>query len=174
TILRRYAASSIKFDDAKPAPIGEIKPGDQLRARGQRNADGSEITADEIVSGTFRNIAGILVSSDNAAGTITVTDLATKQPVTLRITSDSQLRKLQPFIAQAIAARLKGTPAGEQPDQMVLPLLLPHPSPGPVLPTRRTAAQVLAVAQVDKGREVAAATFNKCLLGCLRLRFPIL
>jgi len=112
TILRRYAASSIKFDDAKPAPIGEIKPGDQLRARGQRNADGSEITADEIVSGTFRNIAGILVSSDNAAGTITVTDLATKQPVTLRITSDSQLRKLQPFIAQAIAARLKGTPAG--------------------------------------------------------------
>jgi len=112
TILRRYAASSIKFDDAKPAPIGEIKPGDQLRARGPRNADGSEITADEIVSGTFRNIAGILVSSDNTAKTITVTDLATKQPVTLRITSDSQLRKLQPFIAQAIAARLKGTPGG--------------------------------------------------------------
>src|SRR5215813_14028413 len=112
TIVRRYAPSSIKFDDAKPAPIGEIKPGDQLRARGQRNADGSEINADEIVSGTFRNIAGILVSSDNTAGTITVTDLATKQPVTLRVASDSQLRKLQPFVAQAIAARLKGTPAG--------------------------------------------------------------
>lgn len=112
TILRRYAASSIKFDDAKPAPMSEIKAGDQLRARGQRNADGSVIAADEIVSGTFRNIAGILVSSDNTAGTITVTDLATKQPVTLRVASDSQLRKLQPFVAQAIAARLKGTPAG--------------------------------------------------------------
>jgi len=112
TILRRYAANSTKFDDAKPAPISEIKPGDQLRVRGQKNADGSEIAADEVVSGTFRNIAGILVSSDNTAGTITVTDLATKQPVTLRVASDSQLRKLQPFVAQAIAARLKGTPAG--------------------------------------------------------------
>jgi len=111
TILRRYAPSSIKFDDAKPAPLTEIKAGDQLRARGQKNADGSEIAADEIVSGTFRSIAGILVSSDNATGTITVTDLATKQPVTLRITSDSQLRKLQPFVAQRIAMRLKGAPA---------------------------------------------------------------
>lgn len=112
TILRRYAANSVKFDDAKPAPLSEINSGDQLRARGQKSADGAEVAADEIVSGTFRNIAGILVGSDNTAGTITVTDLATKQPVTLRVTSDSQLRKLQPFIAQAIAARLKSTPAG--------------------------------------------------------------
>lgn len=117
TILRRYAPDSIKFDDAKPAPITEIKPGDQLRARGQRSANGEELAADEIVSGTFRSIAGILVSSDNATGTITVTDLATKQPVTLHVTSDSQLRKLQPFIAQAIAARLKGAPAGGAPGQ---------------------------------------------------------
>jgi len=115
TLLRRYALDSIKFDDAKPAPIAEIKPGDQLRARGERTADGAELAADEIVSGTFRSIAGILVSGDNASGTITVTDLATKQPVTLRVTKDSQLRKLQPFVAQAIAARLKGAPAGGAP-----------------------------------------------------------
>jgi len=111
TILRRYAPDSVKFDDAKAAPIADIKAGDQLRARGQKNADGTEITADEIVSGTFRNIAGILVSSDSAAGTLTVTDLATKQPVTVRITGDSQLRKLPPMMAQGIAMRLKGTPA---------------------------------------------------------------
>ena len=111
TVLRRYAPDSVKFDDAKRAPLADIKPGDQLRARGQKNADGAEVAADEIVSGTFRSIAGILVSADAAAGTITVTDLATKQPVTLRITSDSQLRKLPPFLAQGIAMRLKGTPA---------------------------------------------------------------
>ena len=112
TIARRYAADSIKFDDAKAAPITEIKAGDQLRARGQKNTEGTEISADEVVSGTFRSIAGILISSDTTSGTIIVTDLATKQPVTLRIASDSQLRKLQPFVAQAIAARLKGTPTG--------------------------------------------------------------
>src|SRR5262245_52711714 len=72
TVLRRYAPNSIKFDEAKPAPLSEIKAGDQLRARGKRSDDGAEIAADEIVSGTFRSIAGILVSSDNAAGTITV------------------------------------------------------------------------------------------------------
>src|ERR1700687_4410579 len=34
TQLRRYSSNSIKFDEAKAAPIGEIKTGAQLRARG--------------------------------------------------------------------------------------------------------------------------------------------
>lgn len=112
TVLRRYALDSVKFDDARTAPLADVKAGDQLRARGQKSPDGTEITADEVVSGTFRNIAGILVSSDSVAGTLKVTDLATKQTVTLRVTSDSQVRKLPPFMAQGIAMRLKGTPAG--------------------------------------------------------------
>jgi len=109
TVLRRYAPGSVKFDDAKPAPLTEIKPGDQLRARGTRTAEGAELAADEIVSGSFRNIAGTILSIDSAAATITVTDLATKKPVAVKITSDSQLRKLPPPMAQRIAARLKGT-----------------------------------------------------------------
>ncbi|HET8922266.1 MAG TPA: DUF5666 domain-containing protein [Candidatus Acidoferrum sp.] len=108
TVLRRYAADSVKFDDAKPAPIDQIKPGDQLRARGTRNPDGSELTAIEIVSGTFHNIAGTISALDASTNTLTVQDLTTKKPVTLKITSDSQLRKLSPLMAQRIAARLKG------------------------------------------------------------------
>src|SRR5882724_9326393 len=111
TVMRRYAPDSIKFDDVKSSPLCEIKPGEQLRARGQKTAGGKELTADEIVSGTFRSIAGILVSTDAAAGTITVTDLSTKQPVTLRVSADSQLRKLQPFLAQGIAMHLKAAAA---------------------------------------------------------------
>src|SRR5207249_8172952 len=109
TILRRYAMDSVKFDDAKPAPLDQIKPGDQLRARGTRSADGTELTADEIVSGTFRNIAGIISALDASAGTVTVQDLALKKSVTVKVTADSQLRKLPPPMAQRIAARLKGT-----------------------------------------------------------------
>ena len=108
TVLRRYAADSVKFDDAKRAPIGEIKAGDQLRARGTRSADGAELNADEVVSGTFLNIAGTINSVDAAAGTISVADLSTKKPVTVKIGADSQLRKLSPMVAQMIAARLKG------------------------------------------------------------------
>ncbi len=111
TILRRYAPNSVKFDDAKPAPIDQIKVGDQLRARGTRSTDGTELAAEEVVSGTFRNIAGTVSAVDAAAGTITVMDLVLKKAVTVKVTSDSQLRKLPPMIAQGIAMRLKGAGA---------------------------------------------------------------
>jgi len=109
TVLRRYSPNSIKFDEAKAAPIGEIKAGDQLRARGTRSADGSELTADEVVSGSFRNIAGTIASIDSSAGTITVMDLTSKKSVVIKVTGESQLRKLPPPMAQRIAARLKGS-----------------------------------------------------------------
>src|SRR6202142_2572453 len=64
TILRRYAPDSVNFDDAKPSSLGEIKPGDQVLARGTRSADGSDLAAEEIVSGAFRNIAGTISSID--------------------------------------------------------------------------------------------------------------
>jgi hypothetical protein len=115
TVLRRYAPDSIKFDDARPAPLDQIKPGDQLRARGTRNADGSELTADEIVSGSFRNIAGTISAVDASANTLTVQDLATNKPVTIKITNDTQIRKLPAQMAQGIAMRLKGTPPDAPP-----------------------------------------------------------
>jgi hypothetical protein len=115
TILRRYAPGSVKFDEATSAPIDQIKVGDQLRARGARSTDGSELTADEIVSGSFRNISGTIGSIDAGAGTITVSDLATKKPVVVKVNDTSQLRKLAPAMAQRIAARLKGTSPGGQP-----------------------------------------------------------
>lgn len=114
TIIRRYAPDSIKFDDAKPARLEEIKPGDQLRARGTRSAEGSELAAAEIVCGTFRNIAGTISSIDTSANTITVQDLATKKPVTLRIAGDSQLRKLPLKMAQGVAMRLRRAEPGSQ------------------------------------------------------------
>jgi hypothetical protein len=109
TVLRRYAPGSVKFDDAKPAPLAEIRPGDQLRARGEKNADGSELTAKEIVSGSFRNISGTISSLDSAQSTITVHDLATKKNVAVTITAESQLRKLPAPVAQRIAQRLNGS-----------------------------------------------------------------
>src|ERR1700733_3039727 len=40
TVIRRYAPDSVKFDDARPATLRELHPGDQVRARGERSADG--------------------------------------------------------------------------------------------------------------------------------------
>ena len=73
-----------------PPPLDQIKPGDQVRARGTKSADGSEFAADEIVSGTFRNLAGIITAIDASAQTITLTDLISKKPVVVKITAQSQ------------------------------------------------------------------------------------
>ena len=111
TIIRRYAPDSVKFDDAKPGTLDQIKPGDQLRARGNKSADGNELAAEEIVSGAFRSVAGTVIATDAATGSITLTDLVTKRPVTVRVNNDSQMRKLPAMMAQRIAMRLKGGPA---------------------------------------------------------------
>ena len=108
TVLRRYAPTSVKFDDAQPAPIDAVHAGDQLRARGDKNADGTDVTADEVVSGTFRNISGTVVTVDVASSTLVVKDLATKKPVTVVVKPDAQIRRLPDRMAQMLALRLKG------------------------------------------------------------------
>ena len=109
SILKRYAPASVQFDDAKPAPIEAIHAGDQFRARGNKSADGTEIAAEEAVSGTFRNISGTIASMDSAASTLVVKDLTTKKLVTIHITADAQMRRLPEMMARMLAIRLKGT-----------------------------------------------------------------
>lgn len=109
TVVRRYPSDSVKFDDARPSTLQEIHAGDQVRARGDRSADGGQLTADEIVSGSFRNIAGTVNSVDESSSTISVHDLLSKKNVTVKVTQDSQLRHLPPEMAQRLAMRLKRT-----------------------------------------------------------------
>jgi hypothetical protein len=117
TILRRYAASSVNFDDAKPAPVDQIKVGDQLRARGTRSADGNDLSAEEIVTGAFRNIAGTITAIDSASNTITVQDAIRKNAVVVKVSADSQMKKLPAEMAQRIAMRLKSMAGGGTGDQ---------------------------------------------------------
>ena len=111
-VIRRYAPDSVKFDDAKRSTLQEVHPGDQVRARGDRSADGSELAAEEIVSGSFRNVAGTVNSVDASSSTLSVQDLLSKKTVLVKVTADSQVRHLPPEMAQRIAARLKGAAAG--------------------------------------------------------------
>jgi hypothetical protein len=114
TSFLRYAPNSVKFADAQKGTIDQIKTGDQLRARGTRSADGKELAAEEIISGTFRNIAGTISSIDAANNSITVKDLLAKKSVVIRFNSDSQLRKLAAPMAQRLAFFLKGGAPGAQ------------------------------------------------------------
>jgi hypothetical protein len=68
--------------------------------------------AEEIVTGSFRNIAGTIISIDAASNSVTVMDLLTKKTVVVKLSSQSQLRKLSPEVAQRIAFRLKAAAGG--------------------------------------------------------------
>jgi len=111
TTIRRYAPDSVKFSDAQPSTFAAIQPGDQVTARGDRTGD--DLAAEEIVSGSFRNIAGTVISIDATGGTFTTKDLVTKKTVTIKTTPDSDMRRLDPQMAQMIATRLKSAGSGQ-------------------------------------------------------------
>ena len=94
--MRRYAPDSIKFADAKTAKFEELKVGDQLRALGDRNPEGTQFTAEKVVTGAFRNVGGVVTAIDASTGEIKVNDLQTKQPLTIVVKQDSVLRKFPP------------------------------------------------------------------------------
>jgi hypothetical protein len=137
TNFLRYSPNSVKFADAQKGTIDQIKTGDQLRARGTRSADGKEIVAEEVISGTFRNIAGTISSIDAANNSITVKDILAKKSVIIKFNSDSQLRKLAPQMAQRLAFFLKGgaaqggAPAGGETSVNGTPRPGAGPSGGP-------------------------------------------
>jgi hypothetical protein len=111
TVLKRYAPASVRYDLAKLEAIDAIHAGDQLRARGQKDAAGTDVAAEEVVSGTFRNISGTINSIDATSSSLQVKDLATKKQVTIKLTTDSQMRKLPENMARMLASALNGNGA---------------------------------------------------------------
>jgi transcription antitermination factor NusG len=112
TQFRRYAGDSVKFEDAKPGTLAQIQPGDQVRVLGTKSDDGSTIPAEVVVSGSFKNLAGLIATVDAAKGTLTLKDLTTKKTVTVTVTPNSNVRTLPPQAAAMFAARAKGAGAG--------------------------------------------------------------
>jgi hypothetical protein len=164
TSFLRYAPNSVKFSEAQKGAIDQIKTGDQLRARGARSADGKELTAEEVISGTFRNIAGTISSIDAANNIITVKDLLAKKSVVIKFNSDSQLRKLSPQMAQRLAFFLKGgaqaaqsgAPAGGQTPASGAPAGNPQaPRPAGAPDFQQMLSRIPAVTLADLQKEDA-------------------
>ena len=114
TKFLRYAPASVKFSEAVPGNFGELKTGDQLRARGTRSDDGTHFTADEIISGSFRTAGGAITAIDTAKNEVTINDVLTKKPVTISLSEATTLRKFPVEMAQRYVAFQAGAagPAG--------------------------------------------------------------
>jgi co-chaperonin GroES (HSP10) len=94
--LRRYAPDSIKFADANVAKFEELKVGDQLRALGERNPEGTSFTAEKVVTGSFKTVAGVITAIDLGTGEVKINDMQTKQPLTIVVKQDAVLRRFPP------------------------------------------------------------------------------
>ena len=124
--VRRYAPDSVRFADAQPSSLDHIHIGDQVRARGDKSEDGSRILAVEIVAGTFKSIAGLILDINAGKNEIRIRDLDSKQPVIVKLNSDSKLQKIPSQAAQQLAARLRPgrgnggpAPTGNDPQQVL-------------------------------------------------------
>ncbi|MBC7925658.1 MAG: hypothetical protein H7039_08380 [Bryobacteraceae bacterium] len=103
---RRYSADSVRFADAKQAALTDVKPGDQLRARGDKSEDGLTFKADEVVTGSFQTLAATVVSVVPDSNELLIKDLDTNKTLTVRVTPDSTLKRMP---------NLGGGPSGPPP-----------------------------------------------------------
>jgi hypothetical protein len=110
--FRRYAGDSVKFSDAKASQFTELAIGDQVRVLGDKNEDATRIKPEIVVSGSFHNVAGTIVSIDTAANEIKLTNLETKKPMVIKLTPDSSLKRLPDMMANMMARTLQGGPGG--------------------------------------------------------------
>lgn len=92
--LHRYADTSVKFDDAKPAAIADMVAADQVRVLGTRSEDGKRITAERVVFGSFKTMALAIEKIDPATGQMSVKDLQSNQKFTLSLAPGVSIRKI--------------------------------------------------------------------------------
>ena len=107
-VFRRYAQGSLKFADARPSAFADVAVGDQLRALGNRSADGSRIVAEQVVSGSFRIVRGVL--KESAEGALSVQEEGRNgKLVAVSVADGALVRRLPPFVV----ARLLRTASGD-------------------------------------------------------------
>ena len=102
-IFKRYKQDSVKYNEAVESTIGDVKPGDMLRAVGDRGAEGTTFAAEEILTGAFQTVAGTVKSVDAATNEIVVTQAGTKTDVTIAITPNSAVKRFPEEMAQRMA-----------------------------------------------------------------------
>ncbi|HLH03490.1 MAG TPA: DUF5666 domain-containing protein [Bryobacteraceae bacterium] len=83
--------------------LSDIHPGDQLRVIGDKSPDGATITARRVYSGAFRTLNGTIASIAADGSQIVINNLATRSPVTVALTANSEIQNIPPQMVQMMA-----------------------------------------------------------------------
>jgi hypothetical protein len=131
TSFKRYAPDSVKFSDAKASTLADVAVGDQLRARGEKSADGLQVNAAEVVFGTFVIKAGAITAVNPETHAITVKELGSNKTLTVVFTADSQIKRMPAFPVGGMAGPGRGTmPSPAPPGTRPGPTATPGRGPG--------------------------------------------
>ncbi len=101
----RYAPDSVRREDARPSSFADLKVGDQVRALGERSADGARFTAEEIIAGAFSRARGTIVETNAERGEITIKDEQTGKNFTVVVSKNSSLRRVPAEFVEEMARR---------------------------------------------------------------------
>lgn len=112
--IHRYADTSVKFDDARPATVADMAAADQVRVLGTRSADGLKLTAERVVFGSFSTKALAIEKIDAAAGVISVKDLQSNQKFTISVVPGATIRRIPAEMA-AMFGGMSGGAGGGRP-----------------------------------------------------------
>ena len=107
--FKRYGPESVRFSDVVPSSFAELQVGDQLRVLGDRTPDGSQVLAEQVVSGAFQIVSGAVKAVQDRQ--VTMLDNETGQPLTVAVGPDAMVRRLPPKMAARLARRI-GSGAG--------------------------------------------------------------
>ena len=105
--FRRYTPASIHFEDARQSKFAEIAVGDQIRALGDKSADGKSFKAEAIVSGSFKTIGATLTAVDLQKGEMLATTLDQKKPIQISTLKESSVRRIPATLVPTIAQKAR-------------------------------------------------------------------
>lgn len=98
----RYAPDSMRPTDAVAATLADVRVGENIRATGERSADGATFKAEEVLTGSFARLVGTVASADAQRGELVVkTDDGAN--VKLSFGARSSLHRITPEFEQTLA-----------------------------------------------------------------------
>ncbi|MEO8501096.1 MAG: hypothetical protein ABI565_09285 [Vicinamibacteria bacterium] len=92
--MHRYADTSVRFDDAKPATVADMSAADQVRVLGTKSADGKQIAAERVVFGSFRTMALSIEKIDPETGVLNVKELESNRKFEITLGTGATIRRI--------------------------------------------------------------------------------
>jgi hypothetical protein len=141
TTFKKYAPDSVRYSDANDSTATDVRVGDQLRARGTKNPEGTKVEAEAVVFGTFLSRAGTITAINLESKELTIKDLASNRPVIISFTADSRVKRMPDAAAMgAMMGGGRGAGRGPGPTTAAPPATPPATPPSAAGPGRAAGA----------------------------------